>query len=233
MFLLCNNKFEYRKNDKMKKVNKKNKKPNIFYLIIKRIFDIIGSLIGSIFLIPLTIIIKLVYIFTGDFHSIFYCQKRIGRKGKEFKIFKFRSMIVNADEELEKILKEDKKLREEYQINKKLENDPRITKVGIFIRRTSIDELPQLLNILLGQMSFIGNRPYLPKEKKDMNGYFDDIVKTKPGLSGYWQVSLRSRGTFKQRLEMEQYYSNNCSLWFDIKIFFKTFGAVFGGEGAK
>ncbi len=217
----------------MKKVNKKNRKPNIFYLIIKRIFDIIGSLIGIIFLIPLTIIIKLIYLLTGDFHSIFYCQNRIGKKGKEFRIYKYRSMIVNADEELERILKEDKKLAEEYRINKKLTRDPRITKIGNFIRRTSIDELPQLLNILFGQMSFIGNRPYLPKEKNDMNGYFDDIVKTKPGLSGYWQVSLRSRGTFKQRLEMEQYYSNNCSLGFDIKILFKTFGAVFGGDGAK
>ena len=217
----------------MKKTNKKIRKPNIFYLIIKRIFDIICSLIGIVFLIPICIIIKIIYMCTGDFHSIFFCQNRIGKNGKEFKLYKFRSMIPNADEELERLLKEDKELAKEYKINKKLENDPRITKVGDFIRRSSIDELPQLLNILFGKMSFIGNRPYLPREKKDMGRYFKDIVITKPGLSGYWQVSLRSRGTFEQRLEMEQYYSNNCSLWFDIKILFKTFGAVFGGEGAK
>ena len=210
-----------------------NKKPNAFYLIIKRFFDIICSIIGLVFLVPIIIIIKAIYICSGDFHSIFYSQMRIGKKGKIFRLYKFRSMIVNADEELERILKEDKKLAEEYRINKKLEDDPRITNVGKIIRRTSIDELPQLLNILFGQMSFIGNRPYLPKEKNDMNGYFGDIVKTKPGLSGYWQVSLRSRGTFEERLKMEQYYSNNANLWFDIKILFKTFGAVFGGEGAK
>lgn len=225
-----------KKKQNTKKVNNKKqeiKKPNIFYLIIKRIFDIIGSIIGIVFLIPIITIVKLIYVFTGDFHSIFFAQTRIGKNGKEFKLFKFRSMIVNADEELDRLLKEDKELAKEYQINKKLENDPRITSVGNFIRRSSIDELPQLINILCGKMSFIGNRPYLPKEKKDMGKYFNDIVKTKPGLSGYWQVSLRSRGTFEQRLKMEQYYSNNCSLWFDIKILFKTFGAVFGGEGAK
>ena len=208
-------------------------KKNIFYLIIKRIFDIIGALIGIVFLIPITIIIKLISIFTGDFGSIFYTQMRIGKNGKEFKLFKFRSMVINADEVLEKILKEDKELAKEYKKNKKLDRDPRITKIGNFIRKSSIDELPQVVNILFSQMSFIGNRPYLPREKKDMGEYFDDIVKTKPGLSGYWQVSLRSRGTFAQRLEMEQYYSNNCSLWFDTKIFFKTFIVVFDGKGAQ
>ena len=213
---------------------KGNKKKNkTFYLIIKRLFDILGSIIGLILLIPILLIIKIVYIFSGDFHTVFYSQKRIGKNGKEFTLYKFRSMIVNADDELERLLNEDSKLAEEYRINKKLENDPRITKVGKFIRKTSIDELPQLLNILIGQMSFIGNRPYLPKEKKDMGNYFDDIVKSKPGLSGYWQVSLRSRGTFEERLKMEQYYSNNCNLWLDIKIFFKTFVVVFATEGAK
>ena len=166
---------------KSKTVNS-NKKNNFSYLVIKRVFDIFGSLVGLFFLIPFIIAIKVVYMISGDFGSIFYTQTRIGKNGKEFKLFKFRSMVVNADEELEKILKENKELAKEYNKNKKLEND---------------------------------------------------IVKTKPGLSGYWQVSLRSRGTFKQRLEMEQYYSNNCSLWFDIKIFFKTFIVVFDGKGAQ
>ena len=210
-----------------------NIKNKTFYFIIKRFFDIFGSIIGLILLIPILLIIKIVFIFSGDFHTVFYSQKRIGKNGKEFTLYKFRSMIVNADYELERLLNEDSKLAEEYRINKKLENDPRIAKVGKFIRKTSIDELPQLLNILIGQMSFIGNRPYLPKEKKDMGNYFDDIVKSKPGLSGYWQVSLRSRGTFEERLKMEQYYSNNCNLWLDIKIFFKTFVVVFATEGAK
>ncbi len=206
---------------------------NIVYLFIKRSFDIIGSLIGVLFLLPVTIIIKIISMLTGDFHTIFYTQDRIGKNGKLFKLYKYRSMIPNADEELKRILKEDKKLAKEYKINKKLEKDPRITKVGHFIRKFSIDELPQLINILLGQMSFVGNRPYLPREKEDMGEYYDDIIKTKPGLTGFWQVSLRSRGTFEQRLKMEQFYSNNYGLRFDISIFFKTFGVVLGSRGAK
>ncbi len=205
----------------------------IIYFFIKRAFDLIGSLIGIIFLIPITIIIKLITILSGDFNSIFYTQDRIGKDGVLFKLYKYRSMIPNADEELKKLLKKDKELAREYKKNKKLDNDPRITKIGKFIRKYSIDELPQLINILFGDMSFIGNRPYLPREKEDMGKYYDDIVKTKPGLTGFWQVSLRSRGTFEQRLKMEQFYSNNNGLKFDISIFFKTFGAVFGGKDAK
>ena len=131
------------------------------------------------------------------------------------------------------MLAKDKELAREYHINKKLDNDPRITKIGKIIRRTSIDELPQLINIFLGNMSFVGNRPYLPREKDDMGEYFDDIVKTKPGLTGFWQCSLRSRGTFLDRLKMEKYYSNHQSLKFDISIFFKTFSVVLGRDGAK
>lgn len=142
-------------------------------------------------------------------------------------------MVVNADNILFEMLEKNPKMKEEYEKNKKLNNDPRITKIGRFIRRYSIDELPQLLNILKGDMSVIGNRPYLPREKKDMNGYFDEIVKTKPGLTGYWQVSGRSKTDFKTRLKLESYYSNHMSLKMDIKIFFGTFSAVFGHVGAK
>ena len=205
----------------------------MMYLILKRLFDIIGSLIGCIFLIPVTLIVKICYLITGDYHTIFYSQERIGQNGKIFRLYKYRSMVVNADELLEEILKSDSKEAKEYKSKKKISKDPRITKAGNFIRKHSIDELPQLINILFGQMSFIGNRPYLPREKKDMGKYYKTIVKTKPGLTGYWQVNLRSRGTFEQRLEMEEYYSNNCSLKLDIKIFFKTFGVVLGCKGAK
>ena len=206
---------------------------NTIYFFVKRVFDLIGSIIGVLFLIPITILVKIAFMLTGDFHTIFYNHERIGKNGRLFKLYKFRSMIPNADEELKRILKEDKKLAKEYKLNKKMDNDPRVTKVGKFIRRFSIDELPQLINILFGQMSFIGNRPYLPREKEDMGKYYDDIVKTKPGLTGFWQVSLRSRGTFEQRLKMEQFYSNNFGLRFDASIFFKTFGVVLGTKGAK
>lgn len=126
--------------------NVKIKSKKYIYRIIKRLFDIILSLIGLLFLIPVAIVIKISYVLTGDFKSIFFTQKRIGKYGKEFRFYKFRSMIPNADEALEKTLKMDKVLAEEYHVNKKLKNDPRITKIGKIIRKTSLDELPQLIN---------------------------------------------------------------------------------------
>lgn len=204
-----------------------------FYLVIKRTFDIICGLIGVLILIPISIIIKIIYICNKDFSPIFFTQNRIGKNGKEFKFYKYRSMVANADEILFRMLKEDKEIAKEYKKNKKLKNDPRITKVGEFLRKTSLDELPQLINVLKGDMSIIGNRPYLPREKEDMGEYYDDIIKTKPGITGYWQVSGRSDLSFKKRLELEQFYSNQISLKLDIKIFFKTFLVVFLKKGAK
>lgn len=204
-----------------------------FYHISKRLFDIIFSFIGLIFLIPITIILKIAYMCTGDFHRIFFVQERIGKNGKIFKFYKFRSMVPNADEVLFRTMELDKIIAEEYQKNKKLKHDPRVTKLGRFIRGTSIDELPQLINIFLGHMSFVGNRPYLPREKGDMGKYYEDIIKTKPGLTGYWQVNGRSETTFEERLDLESYYSNNASLKLDIKIFFKTFKVVLFKIGAR
>lgn len=159
------------------------------FLACKRAFDIFCSLIGLILLSPLFLIVSII-IKIDSKGPVFLVQKRIGKNGKEFNFYKFRSMVVNADNILFEMLEKDPKMKEEYEKNKKLNHDPRITKIGRFIRRYSIDELPQLLNILKGDMSVIGNRPYLPREKKDMNGYFDEIVKTKPGLTGYWETSL-------------------------------------------
>lgn len=203
------------------------------YLLVKRMIDIIVALIGIILMIPVTLFIKIASICTGDFKSIVYSQDRIGKDGKTFKFYKFRSMVPNADEILMKALAEDKKLAKEYKKNKKLKNDPRITKVGKFIRKTSLDELPQFINILLGHMSLIGNRPYLPREKKDMGKSYDEIIKTKPGLTGYWQVSGRSNTTFKERLKLETYYSNHAGFKLDTKVFFKTFAVVLFGKGAE
>lgn len=216
----------------IEKVNFFYKVKHCLYLFIKRVFDIICALIGLVFLLPIALIVKISYILTGDFNSIFFSQNRIGKNGKEFKFYKFRSMIKNADEELEKLLKENKNLAKEYKINKKLKDDPRITKAGKILRKSSLDELPQIINILFGHMSVIGNRPYLPREKKDMGNYFDTILKTKPGLTGYWQVSGRSNTTFNERLKLESYYSQHCGLKMDIKIFFKTFTVVLLRKGA-
>ena len=202
------------------------------YLVCKRIGDILVSLIGLVLLIPITIIIKIAYMCTGDFHKIIFTQDRIGLNGKHFKFYKFRSMVPNADEALFKALAEDEKLTEEYAMNKKLKHDPRITKIGRIIRKASIDETPQFINIFLGDMTLIGNRPYLPREKKDMGDSFDEIVRTKPGLTGYWQVSGRSDVSFKKRLELETYYSRHSGFKMDAKIFFKTFKVVICGRGA-
>lgn len=204
----------------------------VIYLSLKRLFDILMSIIGLLLLIPIAIFIKIAYMLNGDFHSIFFVQERIGKNGKLFKFYKFRSMVPNADEILFRTLEIDKIMAEEYQKNKKLKNDPRVTKVGKFIRKTSLDELPQFINVFLGDMSLIGNRPYLPREKDDMGTYYEDIVKTKPGLTGYWQVSGRSNTTFKERLKFEQEYSKFAGLRLDLKIFFKTFSVVLFRKGA-
>ena len=203
------------------------------YLITKRLFDIILSLFGILFLIPLSIIIKISYILNKDYSSIFYTQTRIGKNGKEFKLYKFRSMIPNADEVLKKLMDTNTDIFNEYSKNKKLKDDPRVTKVGKFIRKTSLDEFPQFINVFKGDMSIVGNRPYLPREKKDMGNYYSDIVKTKCGIVSYWAVHGRSDVSFKRRLELEKYYSNHQSLKLDIEIFFRAFSVVLFKKGAK
>lgn len=216
-----------------KKVSVLSSVRELVYLFVKRCFDIVCGSIGVIVLIPVTIILKIVTICSGDLNPIIFSQNRIGKNGKEFKFYKFRSMVSNADEVLFKTLEMNKLMAEEYKKNRKLKNDPRITKVGKVIRKLSIDELPQLINVLKGDMSIIGNRPYLPREKEDMEDFYEDIIKTKPGITGYWQVNGRSKTTFKERLELERYYSNNYSLILDIKIFFKTFKVVLFGKDAN
>ena len=202
------------------------------YLFCKRLFDIVCGLIGFIVLVPIIIIVKIFTLLSGDKESIFFTQSRIGQNGKEFKFYKFRSMVPNADEVLFELLKKDKELAEEYKINKKLKKDPRITKIGAILRKSSLDELPQVINILKGDMAVIGNRPYLPREKDDMGEYFDDIVSTKPGLTGLWQTAGTKKTSFAHRLLFESWYSRNMTMWLDIRIFFATFKAVIFGHGA-
>lgn len=205
----------------------------MLYRFIKRLFDIIFGLIGLVLLIPITIIVKIAYMCTGDFHRIFFRQERIGKNGKLFKIIKYRTMVVNAEEELDRLMKKSSKIKAEYENNKKITNDPRITKAGGVIRRFSIDEMPQFLNVLIGQMSIVGNRPYLPGEKKDMGKYFDKIVKTKPGITGLWQVSGHNEVSFKSRVELEATYSDIAGLSTDLKIILRTFKAVFWKQSKR
>lgn len=211
--------------------NKRRTKFKIYY-IFKRLFDILASSLMLILLSPVFLIVSIM-IRKEDKGKAFFKQKRIGKNGKEINIYKFRSMIVNAEQVLEEMLANDENIRNEYLTNKKLENDPRITKIGKFIRKTSIDELPQLINVLKGDMSLIGPRPYLFREKDDMGEAYDYIITCRPGITGYWQVNGRSDTSFEERLELEKYYSQHINGWMDIKILCKTVGVVFKGKGAK
>ncbi len=213
------------------KINKKttkiqSKKINI-YLVIKRLFDILVGLVGLIILIPLTVIVWLAKKITHDKGPLFYTHVRVGKDGKLFKLYKYRTMCIDADKKLEKYLEENEEARKEYKKYKKLKNDPRISKLGETLRTTSIDEFPQFINVLLGNMSLVGPRPYLPREKEDMKKYYDNIIKCKPGITGYWQVNGRSNTTFEERLELDNYYIKNKSLWLDIKIIIKTVMQIF------
>lgn len=204
-----------------------------FGLFIKRIVDIIGGLVGVIILVPISIYVKRKFVQYGDNDSIFFTQERIGKDGQRFKLIKFRSMVLNAEEKLETLMNENPEIREEYEKNKKLDNDPRVTPIGDKLRRTSIDELPQLINVLLGHMSLVGPRPYLPRERRDMGKYYNTVVNCKPGMTGMWQTHGRNDVTFQQRLMFDDFYYRNWSVWLDLTILFKTFRTVFKKTGAK
>lgn len=202
------------------------------YKVVKRIIDVIGAIIGILLLIPITIGIYIAKIILKDKGPIMYTHNRIGKDGKIFKMYKFRSMVEGADEILEKYLAENEEAREEYKINKKLKEDPRITKIGKFIRKTSIDEFPQFINVLKGDMSLVGPRPYLPREREDIGEYYPYIVAVKPGITGLWQVSGRNGVTFKQRLELDKQYYEERNMKTDLRILTKTVLKVCDKEGA-
>lgn len=200
--------------------------------IVKRLFDIVGGIAGCFLLIPLTIYVWLKTSKEERKNGIFFSQDRIGRDGKTIKIYKYRSMVVNAEKILEDMLKNDKEIREEYNKTKKLKNDPRVTEIGLFLRRTSLDEFPQLLNVLKGEMSLIGPRPYLHREIQDMGDSYNKIIKFKPAITGIWQVNGRNDIDFDGRLVLDEYYFRNWSIWLDIVILIKTIKQVIARKGA-
>ena len=202
-----------------------------FYFVIKRFLDIILSIIGIIMMIPVYLFIKISYLLSGDTYPIIYKHTRIGLDGKPFELYKFRSMVHNADEMLEEILK-NKELKKEWQKNQKLENDPRITKVGRFIRKTSIDEMPQFINVLKGEMSVIGPRPLVENELISKNG-IKLYERVKPGITGWWACNGRSNMSYEERLEHEYYYVRNCSLTLDALCVLRTIYVVIFEKGAK
>ena len=214
-------------------ISKVKNKTKILYKLIKRIVDIMGGLVGTILLIPITIVLYIVTLFSKENKGpLFFEQLRIGKNGKEFRLYKFRSMVMHADEKLWEYLNNNPEAKEEYKKYKKLKEDPRITKLGKFLRKTSLDEFPQFINVLKGDMSLVGPRPYLYREKEDMGENYNEIIKVKPGLTGYWQVNGRSNVDFDERTKMDIEYIKDRNLWFDFKILIKTILKVFRKKGA-
>lgn len=211
------------------KVTSKYVKNKPIYDFVKRFADIVCSLVAIILLSPIFIITSIA-VKTTSKGPIIFVHKRVGKNEKEIGIYKFRSMVMNAEALIEEFTPEQKA---EFQKNFKLENDPRITKVGKFLRKTSLDELPQLFNILKGDLSIVGPRPIVEAETKIYGGYKDMLLSVKPGLTGFWAANGRSNTNYKRRRAMEIYYIKNRSLLFDIKIIFKTIISVFKAEGAK
>ena len=199
------------------------------YLICKRAIDIIGSLVGLIFLSPLLLIVAIAIKIEDPKGKVFFSQNRCGKDNKEFPMYKFRSMVSNAEELLEELKSQNEMDGPVF----KIKEDPRITKVGKFIRKTSIDELPQLFNILKGDMSIVGPRPAIPHEVAEYNSYQRQRLLVKPGLTCIWQVSGRNTIGFDEWIEMDLEYIEKRNLWMDIKLIFKTVGVLFGDETAS
>lgn len=198
------------------------------YKFVKRFFDIVLASIGMIVLSPIFLIISLAIKLESK-GPIFFKHTRIGKDGKIIKIYKFRSMVNNAEDMIKEFTPEQMK---EYKENYKLTNDPRITKVGKFLRKTSLDELPQLINIIKGDLSIIGPRPVVSDELKKYGTNTRKFLSVTPGLTGYWAANGRSCTSYEQRMQMELFYIDNLSLKMDIKVFFKTIEAVIKREGA-
>ena len=196
----------------------------------KRLMDIVLSAAALVSLSPVYLILSAI-VYVNDPGPVFYGHERLGKNGKKIKVWKFRSMYVNADEIFDKLSRERK---EEFYKEFKISDDPRITKIGDFLRRTSLDELPQFLNVLKGDISLVGPRPIVEKELEKYADRKEKFLSVKPGLTGYWQTHGRSNYSYSNgRQEMELYYIDHRSMWMDVKILFRTVKVVFCREGAE
>ena len=196
-----------------------------FYEGLKRLVDVLGAFTGLLMLSPLIIIVSLIVKFTSQ-GPVFFSQKRVGKNGIEFDMYKFRSMVVNAEELKEKLASQNEMSGPMF----KMKDDPRITKVGKFIRKTSIDEIPQLWNVLKGDMSLVGPRPSLPKEVAQFESWMHKRLEVKPGLTCYWQVSGRNNIDFEDWMKLDIKYVNERNFWIDIKLIFKTVWVLLGDK---
>ena len=205
---------------------------NGIYKFVKRAFDFIVALAAIVAISPLLLIISAI-VYMGDPGPVIYGQLRIGKNGKAFKMWKFRSMYKNADKMIDQLTDEQ---RQQYITEFKIDNDPRITPVGNFLRKTSLDELPQLFNVLCNDMSLVGPRPLIESEIQTYYAdMFDTLLSVKPGVTGYWQAYARNNATYQsgQRQQMEMYYVNHASIMLDIRILFRTVVSVLRKDGAK
>ena len=202
-------------------------KSNYYYEFFKRSIDVICSIMGLIALSPIFLIVSILIRLESKGEIIFK-QKRVGLNGEEFEIYKFRSMVANAEELKEKLAEENEMSGPMF----KMRDDPRITKVGKFIRKTSIDELPQLINVVKGEMSLVGPRPSLPKEVAEFEEWMNERLLVKPGLTCYWQVSGRNNIDFEDWMKLDIKYVRERNFWLDIKLILKTILVLFGDENA-
>ena len=212
-------------------IDTSNKLKQTWNLGIKRVLDLAIVVIGGILILPF-LLITAVIIKLNSPGPVFYKHKRLGKNGKYFYLYKFRTMIENADQQLCKIIEADPELKIEWEKSHKLHNDPRITTVGRFLRRKSIDEFPQLINILKGEMSLVGPRPVVEGEIQKYGEDFNRVFSNMPGLTGLWQVSGRSDADYHDRISFDTYYLQNWSIWLDLWIIYQTFGVVLFGKGA-
>lgn len=193
--------------------------------------DIFLCLLGMPVVLPLGLILAL-YICMDSRGAPIYCQERVGKDGKSFMLYKFRTMVRDADQILQSCLDKDPELAKEWEDNHKLKNDPRLTAAGRFLRKTSLDELPQIMNILLGQMTLVGPRPIVAEETGRYGRYFREYCEVYPGLTGLWQTSGRNNTTYTQRVALDHYYINNWTVWLDLWILARTIPVTIKGYGA-
>lgn len=195
-----------------------NQKPKIMYLIAKRSIDFMFALIGLVLLSPLFLIVSILIKLEDPKGSVFFCQVRVGKNEKPFRMYKFRSMVSNAEELLDKLLDQNEVQGAMF----KIKDDPRITRIGKFIRKTSIDELPQLWNVVRGEMSLVGPRPALPREVMQYSSYDKLRLRVSPGCTGLWQVSGRNNLSFQEMLALDLEYIERRGIWLDVKVMLKT-----------
>ena len=199
--------------------------------LAKRVFDLVATIVGGLLIFPILLVLA-VLVGIDNKGRVIFAHQRVGRNGKMFPCYKFQSMIPNAQELLEEYLAKNPEARKEWEESFKLTNDPRVTKLGAFLRKTSLDELPQLWNVLMGDMSLVGPRPIITKEIERYGDNIREYYMVPPGITGMWQVNGRSDTTYEERVAMDTWYVRNWSVWIDLVYLFKTVKTVFTGKGA-